>query len=41
MSSLFKICKEDKGARAIFIIFAIMILLGIACFIFALVRPVQ
>jgi hypothetical protein len=39
MGSLTKVMKEDKGARFIFIIFAIMIFLGIACFAFAIFHP--
>ena len=39
MGSLMKVMKEDKGARSLFIMFAIMIALGIACLIFAVFRP--
>ncbi len=39
MGSFIKVMKEDKGARALFVIFVLMILMGIACLIFALFRP--
>lgn len=41
MNSLIKIMKEDKGARLLFVMFAIMISLGIACFIFAVFHPAK
>lgn len=39
MKSFLKVLKEDKGSRLLFLIFAILILLGIACLIFALYHP--
>lgn len=41
MSSFIKIMKEDKGSRSLFVMFAIMISLGIACVIFAVFYPVK
>jgi hypothetical protein len=41
MNSFIKIMKEDKGSRSLFIMFAIMISLGIACVIFALFYHVK
>lgn len=38
MKSFVKVMKEDKGARSIFLILAIMIFLGIACLVFAIFR---
>jgi len=39
MGSFMNVLKQDKGARLLFIMFAIMIALGIACIIFAVLRP--
>jgi len=41
MNSFIKIWKEDKGSRSLFVMFAIMISLGIACVIFAMFYPVK
>ena len=41
MSSFIKIWKEDKGSRSLFVMFAIMISLGIACVIFAMLYHVK
>ena len=39
MGSLMQVMKEDKGARRLFVMFTIMIILGIACFVFAIFHP--
>ena len=41
MNSFIKIWKEDKGSRSLFVMFAIMISLGIACVVFAMLYPVK
>jgi len=41
MNSFVKIWKEDKGSRSLFVMFTIMISLGIACVIFAMFYPVK
>lgn len=41
MNSFIKIWKEDKGSRSLFVMFAIMISLGIACAAFAMLYPVK
>lgn len=35
-SSLLQVWKENNSAKMLFIMFAILIILGVACFIFAL-----
>lgn len=39
MGYFFEVLKKDKSARFIFIIFAALILLGVACVIFAMTYP--
>jgi hypothetical protein len=39
MNSFVKIWKEDRGSRSLFVMFAIMISLGIACVVFAMFYP--